>query len=206
MIDLYTWHTANGRVASIALEEFGCEYEVHPVNIGAGEQFEPGFLKISPNNKIPAIADRESGRTLMESAAILLWLAERDRRYRGDDRWQTVEWLMLQTSGVAPMLGEAHHYLHYHPGNAPFAEEHCAAEAKRLYTVLDRRVARRGFLSGTYSIADMATWPWISRYEWQGIDWADYPNLQRWYADIAARPAVQRGYDVPMRMNAIPLP
>ena len=131
---------------------------------------------------------------------------ERQDRFRGDDRWETVEWLMLRSSGVAPMLGEAHHHLHYHPGNAPFAEDHCAAEARRLYAVLDRRVARRGCLSGSYSIADMATWPWISRYEWQGVDWADYPNLRRWYLDIAARPAVQRGYDVPTRMNPIPLP
>ena len=206
MIDLYTWHTANGRVASIALEEFGCDYAAHPVNISAGDQFEPAFLNICPNNKIPAIVERESGRTLMESAAILLWLAERQDRFWGDDRWETIEWLMLQTSGVAPMLGEAHRYLHYHPGNAPFAEAHCAAEAKRLYAVLDRRVAGRGCLSGSYSIADMATWPWISRYEWQGIDLNDFPNLKRWYLDIAARSTVRRGYDVPMRMNPIPLP
>ena len=206
MIDLYTWSTANGRKASIALEEFGCDYDVHPVNIGQGDQFAPEFLKISPNNKIPAIIDLESGRSLMESGAILLYLAQRHDRFWGDDRWETVEWLMLQMSGVGPMLGVAHHYLHYNPGRAPFAEEHCAAEAKRLYAVLDKRIAQRGYLSGAYSIADMATWPWISRYEWQGIDWCDYPHLKRWYLDIAARPAVRRGYDVPMRVNAIPLP
>ena len=206
MIDLYTWGTANGRKASIALEEFGCEYDVHPVDIGKGEQFAPAFLKISPNGKIPAIHDCETGRTMMESGAIVLYLAERHGRFWGDDRWQTVEWLMLQVAGIGPILGEAHRFLHYSPGKAPFAEAHFAAEARRIYAVLEKRVAARGYLAGSYSISDMATWPWVSRYEWQGIDWADFPSLKRWYLEIADRPGVQRGYDVPMRVNPIPRP
>ena len=206
MIDLYTWPTPNGRKVSIALEEFGLDYRVHPVNILKDEQFDPEFLKISPNNKIPAIIDRAANRAMMESGAILLYLAETHSRFLGDDRWQTLEWLMLQMGGIGPMLGQAHHFLRFNAGKAPYAEQRYAAEAKRLYAVLDARLADREYLSGSYSIADMATWPWISRYEWQGIDWADYPNLKRWYLAIADRPAVQRGYDVPMQVNPIPRP
>ena len=206
MIDLYTWPTPNGRKVSIALEEFGLDYRVHPVNILKNEQFDPEFLRISPNNKIPAIIDRASNRAMMESGAILLYFAETHDRFQGDDQWQTLEWLMLQMGGVGPMLGQAHHFLRFNVGKAPYAEQRYAAEAKRLYAVLDQRLADREYLGGTYSIADMATWPWISRYEWQGIDWADYPNLKRWYLTIADRPAVQRGYDVPMKVNPIPRP
>ena len=206
MIDLYTWPTPNGRKVSIALEEFGFDYRAHAINILENQQFSPEFLKISPNNKIPAIIDRASNRTMMESGAILLYLAETHGRFLGDDKWQTLEWLMLQMGGVGPMLGQAHHFLRFNAGKAPYAEQRYAAEAKRLYAVLDKRLADREYLSGTYSIADMATWPWISRYEWQGIDWADHPNLKRWYLTIADRPAVQRGYDVPMQVNPIPRP
>jgi len=206
MIDLYTWPTPNGRKISIALEEFELPYRVHPVDIGRGDQHRPEFLRISPNGKIPAIVDGETGRSLMESGAILLYLAERHGRFLGDDRWETVEWLMLQMSGVGPMLGQAHHFLRHNPGKAPYAEERYRAEARRLYGVLDRRLAGRDFLAGSYSIADMATWPWISRYEWQGIDWTEFPNLKRWYREIATRPAVSRGYHVPQKVNEIPLP
>jgi GST-like protein len=206
MMDLYTWGTPNGRKISIALEEFAVEYEAHPVNIGKDEQFAPEFLAISPNNKIPAIVDRDSGRSMMESGAILIYLAEKYDRFWGDDRYVTLEWLMLQMGGVGPMLGQAHHFLRFNPGKAPYAEERYAAEAKRLYKVLDERVRDVEYLAGSYSIADMATWPWISRYEWQGIDWADYPSLKEWYLKIADRPAVQRGYDVPAYINDIPRP
>ena len=206
MIDLYTWGTPNGRKISIALEEFGLEYEVHAINIGKDEQFSADFLRISPNNKIPAIVDRASGRALMESGAILIYLAETHDRFWGDDRYETLEWLMLQMGGVGPMLGQAHHFLQFNPGKAPYAEARFGLEAKRLYKVLDTRLADHDFLSDSYSIADMATWPWISRYEWQGVDFQDYPNLKRWYLNIADRPAVQRGYDVPAVINPIPLP
>lgn len=206
MFDLYTSSTPNGRKISIALEEFQVAYKVHPVNLSEGEQFAPEFLKISPNNKIPALVDRESRRSLMESGAILIHLAEKYERFWGEDRYTTIEWLMLQMSGVGPMLGQAHHFLHFNPGKAPYAEERFAVESKRLYKVLDTRLADHEYLSDEYSIADMATWPWISRYEWQRIDWADFPNLKRWYTVIARRPAVQRGYDVPMHVNPIPIP
>lgn len=206
MIDLYTWATPNGRKVSIALEEFGLEYEVHPINIAKDEQFDPEFLRISPNNKIPAIVDRDNDRALMESGAILIYLADSQDRFWGKDRYQTLEWLMLQMGGIGPMLGQAHHFLKFNPGKAPYADARYAAEAKRLYRVLDSRLADYDFLAGEYSIADMATWPWISRYEWQGVDFKDYPNLQRWYLEIADRPAVQRGYDVPAVVNPIPRP
>ena len=206
MIDLYTWPTPNGRKISIALEEFELEYEAHPVNIGEGDQFASAFLAISPNNKIPAIVDRHTGRAMMESGAILVYLADTYDRFWGDDRYTTLEWLMLQMGGVGPMLGQAHHFLRYNRGEAPYAEERYAAEAKRLYTVLDNRLADHEYLAGRYSIADMATWPWISRYEWQEVDFSEYPNLLRWYLAIADRPAVQRGYDVPVYVNPIPRP
>ncbi len=206
MIDLYTWPTPNGRKASIALEEFGLNYQVKPINIGKDEQFEESFLRISPNNKIPAIVDHETGRTMMESGAILVYLAERFDKFWGEDRYQTLEWLMLQMGGVGPMLGQAHHFLKYNKGKAPYAEERYRGEANRLYSVLDRRLESREYLAGTYSIADIATWPWISRYEWQGIEWDGYPSLKRWYKRIADRPAVKKGYQVPMYVNDIPIP
>jgi len=206
MIDLYTWPTPNGRKVSIALEELGLPYSVHAVDIGAGAQFAPEFLAISPNNKIPAIVDRETGRSLMESGAILVYLAEKTGQLLGDDRWVTLEWLMLQMASVGPMLGQVHHFVHFNPGKAPYAEERFRAEAERLYGVLDRQLEAHEYLAGSYSIADIATWPWISRYEWQRMDLGAYPHLLRWYLAIADRPAVQRGYDVPMRINAIPRP
>lgn len=205
MYDLYTWSTPNGRKISIMLEELGVPYRVHPVNIGQGEQLAPEFRRISPNGKIPAIVDRASDRPLMESGAILLYLAEQHDRFWGDDRWQTIEWLMLQMGGIGPMLGQAHHFLHFNPGKAPYAEARYRTEARRLYGVLDDRLARREYLSGSYSIADIATWPWIARFPWQGIDWEAFPHLRRWYLRIAERPAVQRGYHVPARVEEIPL-
>ena len=205
-IDLYTFGTPNGRKVSIALEELELDYEVHSVHIGKDEQFAPDFLKISPNNKIPAIVDRENGRAMMESGAILLYLAEKTGRLGGPDKWVTMEWLMMQMGGVGPMLGQAHHFLHFNAGKAEYAEQRYAAEAKRLYGVLDRRLAEYPYLAVEYSIADIATWPWISRYEWQGITWADYPNLKRWYVELANRSAVQRGYDVPAKLTDIPIP
>lgn len=210
MIDLYTWATPNGRKVSIALEELGLPYTVHPVDIGKDEQFKPAFLAISPNNRIPAIVDRDpssgGGRTMMESGAILLYLADKTGRLLGDDRWVTLEWLMLQMASIGPTLGQVHHFLRFNPGKSAYAEERFKAEAARLYGVLDRRLAQHEFLAGSYSIADIATWPWISRYEWQRMDLTQYPNLLRWYLAIADRPAVQRGYDVPAKVNEIPRP
>ena len=209
MIDVYTWTTPNGRKASIALEEMGLDYKAHPINIGEGEQFAPDFLKISPNNKIPAIVDNDTGQSLMESGAILLYLAEKTGRFMPTDtqgRWQAMEWLMWQMGGFGPILGQVHHFVHYNPGKAPYAEERFGREAARIYKVLDTHLATRDFVAGDYSVADMAIWPWASRFEWQEIDLNDYANVRDWYVRIAERPAVQAGYQVPKFVNDVPMP
>ncbi|APX88435.1 glutathione S-transferase [Brevirhabdus pacifica] len=207
MIDLYTWTTPNGRKVSILLEELGLDYCVHPVDIGSGEQMAPDFLKISPNNKIPAITDRETGLSLMESGAIMVYLAEKEGRFLPHDREgraRVMEWLMWQMGGFGPMLGQAHHFLHFNPGTSDYAEKRFGDEVRRLYRVLDTRLKDQDFVAGQYSIADMAIWPWASRYEWQRIDLAEFPNVRRWYRRILAREAVQRGYHVPKNMGEIP--
>ena len=204
MIDLYTWPTPNGRKVSIALEEFGLEYAAHAVNLQKDEQFAPEFLAISPNNKIPAIVDRSNGQAVMESGAILIYLAEKCDQFWGENRYDTLQWLMLQMGGIGPMLGQVHYFKKYNSGKAVYAEERFYQEAQRLYGVLDQRLGDAEYLAGEYSIADMATWPWISRFEWQQISLTEYPNVKRWYTQIADRAAVQKGYDVPMFVNAIP--
>ena len=204
MIDLYTWPTPNGRKVSIALEEFGLEYVAHTVNLQKDEQFAPEFLAISPNNKIPAIVDRSNGQAVMESGAILIYLAEKCDQFWGENRYQTLQWLMLQMGGIGPMLGQVHYFKKYNSGKSVYAEERFYQEAQRLYGVLDQRLGDAEYLAGEYSIADMATWPWISRFEWQQISLTEYPNVKRWYTQIANRAAVQKGYDVPMFVNAIP--
>lgn len=209
MIDLYTWTTPNGRKASIMLEEIGIPYTVHPVDIGKDEQFKPDFLKISPNNRIPAIVDRDNGMSLMETGAIMIYLADKTGKLlpkSGEARYRVIEWLMWQMGGIGPMLGQVHHFVKYNPGKAPYAEERYSKEAARLYGVLDRRLANREFVADEYSIADIAIWPWISRFEWQQMDMAQYPNVKRWYETIARRPAVQRGYKVPKDVGEIPMP
>ncbi len=209
MIDLYTWSTPNGRKVSIMLEELGLAYDVHAINITKDEQFGPEFLKISPNNKIPAMVDNEAGLALMESGAILLYLAREAGQFLpigGDEYWRTIEWLMWQMGGVGPMLGQAHHFVHFNPGKSDYAAQRYGNEAKRLYGVLDRRLGENEYLAGgEYTIADVATWPWISRFEWQGVDFKDYPNALRWYRQIAERPAVKRGFIVPNPAD-IPMP
>jgi GST-like protein len=208
MIDLYTWSTPNGRKVSIMLEECGLPYEVHPIDITKDQQFQPEFLKISPNNKIPAIVDRDNGWSVFESGAILIYLAEKTGRMMPSDprlRVQTLEWLMFQMGGVGPMLGQAHHFLRFNPGKAPYAEKRYGDEAKRLYGVMDRQLGQSQYLAADEcTIADIATWPWISRFEWQGVDLAEYPNVRRWYDLMRARPGVQRGYDVPKMGHQIP--
>jgi len=209
MIDLWTWTTPNGRKVSILLEELGLDYEVHGVDITAGEQHQPEFLAISPNNKIPAIVDRDNGLSLMESGAILQYLAEKTERLlpaSGEARYRVLEWLMWQMGSQGPMLGQAHHFLRFNPGKAPYAEERYGGEAERLYRVLESQLAERSFVAGEYSIADVAIWPWVSRFEWQQIDLAAYPNVRRWYCQLAERPAFQRGYHIPKFVNDIPIP
>lgn len=209
MIDLYTWSTPNGRKASIMLAELGVPYEVKPIDIGKNEQFGIEFLTISPNNKIPAIVDHESGVALMESGAILLYLAEKYRRFLPQDhlgRWSVVQWLMWQMGGLGPTFGQVHNFVHFNPGKAPFAEERFTKEALRLYGVLEKQLANRDFVAESYSIADIAIWPWVSRFEWQKIDLSTYPNVKAWYKRIAERPGVQRGYHTPSKVNEIPMP
>jgi GSH-dependent disulfide-bond oxidoreductase len=209
MIDLYTWTTPNGRKVSILFEELGLPYTAHAIDISKGEQFQPEFLKISLNNRIPAIIDRDGGFHLMESGAILMYFAEKTGKLMPKEeqsRYRVIEWLMWQMGGIGPMLGQVHHFVKYNVGKAPYAEERYLKEAHRLYGVLDRRLEAREFVADEYSIADIAIWPWISRYEWQTIDLDRYPNVKRWYVTIARRPAVERGYHVPKKVNEIPMP
>lgn len=209
MIDFYTWSTPNGRKVSIMLEETGLAYEAHAIDITKDQQFEADFLKVSPNNRIPAIVDRETGLSLFESGAILMYLAKKSGQFwpsEGDAHWRVVEWLMWQMGGPGPMLGQVHHFVKFNQGKAPYAEERYTKEGKRLYGVLDKQLGDVEYVAGEYSIADMAIWPWISRFEWQGIDLAAYPSVARWYTAIAARPAVQRGYNVPVAQPGIPMP
>ncbi len=191
------------------LEELGFPYNAIAIDISKGEQHDPEFLKISPNNKIPAIVDHDAGLSLMESGAILMYLAEKTGQFMpssGAAKWQVVEWLMMQMGSVGPMLGQTHHFLFYHKGEDPYAEERYSKENARIYGVLDKRLGEQQYLAGDYSIADIATWPWISRYPRQEMNLHEYPNLLRWYLELAARPAVQRGYIVPKHVEDIPFP
>ena len=203
-IDLYTWKTPNGRKASIALEELGLNYAVHSVDIGKDEQFDPGFLKISPNNKIPAIVDPDGPDgepiSVFETGAILLYLAEKTGRLIPKDprgHALAIQWLMWQMGGFGPMLGQAHHFRRFAPEQIPYAVDRYSNEARRLYGVLDNRLAEAEFLAGEYSVADIATYPWAARHEWQGIALEDFGNVKRWYDAVAARPAVAKGMTVP---------
>jgi len=206
MIDLYTWGTPNGRKVSIMLEELGLEYTVHEIHIGKDEQFAPDFLKISPNNKIPAIVDNDGpggeALSLFESGAILVYLAEK----AGSDllptdahqRAQCMQWLMFQMGGVGPMFGQAHHFLRNPKEVVPYGQERYRNEAKRLYGVMDKQLANNTYLAGDiYTIADVATYPWVARYEWHQVDLEEFPNVKRWFDAISGREAVKKGMAVP---------
>ncbi|MCB1434964.1 MAG: glutathione S-transferase N-terminal domain-containing protein [Alphaproteobacteria bacterium] len=209
MIDLYTSTTPNGRKISIALEEMGLPYTVCPVSLDKREQFKPEFLAISPNGKIPAIVDHDTGDSLFESGAILMYLGDKTGLFYPKEHKVRIlvhQWLMWQMANVGPMLGRAHYFLRYNAGKAPFAEEWFYGEAQRIYGVLDRLVEQQDFMCGDYSIADIATFPWIARHPFHRIDLNDYPNVRRWYLKIAARPAVQTGYKVPRDVSEIPMP
>ncbi len=210
MIDLYSWYTSNGRKISIALEELKLPYRVKPVDITKGEQNNPTFLAVSPNGKIPAIVDHDArGRSLIESGAILLYLAEKTGSLlpsEPEQRWRAIEWLMWQMGGFGPMLGQHLHFTHYNPEASDYARERYANEARRLYAVLDDRLAQREYVADEYSIADIAIWPWVARFPWQKIDLSRFSNVRRWYESIATRPAVKRGWRVPENEQDIPLP
>ena len=211
MIELYYWTTPNGHKITIFLEETGLPYSVKPINISKGEQFDLAFLAISPNNRIPAIVDHEppDGGTplaMFESGAILLYLAGKTGRFYPNDlrgRCDVAQWLFWQMGNLGPMAGQAHHFRLYAPEQLPYAIDRYTRECGRLYRVLDRRLADREFVAGEYSIADMASYPWI-RPERQGQDLNDFPNLARWHAAIKSRPAVERAYAIVERINKAP--
>jgi GST-like protein len=204
MIDLYTWGTSNGRKASIMLEECGLPYRVHPIDIGKGDQFKPEFVAINPNSKIPAIVDPggPEGKpfTLFESGAILVYLAGKTGKFLPasvSGKYIALQWLMFQMGGIGPIFGQVHHFLRAAKEKVPYAIERYTKENRRLYGVLDARLGEVPFLAEEYSIADIATYPWVLRHEWQQVDLAEYPNVKRWFDTISARPAVQRGIRVP---------
>jgi len=206
MIHLHTWKTSNGRKASIMLEELGVPYVVHPVDIGAGDQFKPEFLAINPNNRIPAIVDTEGpdGQPInvFESGAILIYLAEKFRSpllpSEPRARITVIQWLMWQMGGVGPMFGQVHHFNRAAKEDVPYAKKRYMDEARRLYGVMNGRLGTSACLGGPdYSIADIATYPWVVRHEWQGVDLAEFPNVKRWFDAISSRPAVQTGLEIP---------
>ena len=204
MIDFYTWTTPNGRKVSIMLEECGLPYNVHPINIGKNEQFTPEFIAISPNSKIPAIVDSEGPDSkpyaMMESGAILIYLAGKTGKFlpqsvRG--KYDAMQWLMFQMGGVGPMFGQVHHFLRAAKEMVPYAIERYTTETRRLYAVLNDRLKQHEYLADEYSIADIATYPWVARYEWHKTDLMEYAHVKRWFDKLSARPAVQRGMAVP---------
>ncbi len=213
MIDLHYWPTPNGHKITIFLEEAGTPYRILPVNIGAGEQFQPEFLKISPNNRMPAIVDTEpaSGKepvAVFESGAILLYLAEKTGKFLSRDlreRFDALQWLFWQMGGLGPMAGQNHHFSQYAPEKLPYAIDRYVNETSRLYAVLDNRLADREFVACDYSIADMAAYPWIVPYERQKQNLDDFPNLKRWFEAIRARPAVVSAYEKGKALSAKPV-
>lgn len=205
MIDLYTWTTPNGRKASIMLEECELIYKIRPVDIHKDEQFAPTFIAINPNSKIPAIVDHDGPGgapiTLFESGAILVYLAEKTGRFlprQTQGRYHTLQWLMFQMAGIGPMFGQAHHFMRAAKEKVPYGIERYSRESARLYGVMDRRLGEAAFLAGeAYTIADIASFPWVARHEWHGVSLKTFPNVARWFDVIAARPAVARGMSVP---------
>jgi len=213
MIDLYYWTTPNGHKVTMFLEEAGLPYRIVPINIGKGEQFAPDFLKIAPNNRIPAIVDHQPADggapiSLFESGAILLYLADKTGRFIAPDlrgRNETIQWLFWQMGGLGPMAGQNHHFTQYAPEPIPYAIERYVKETARLYAVLNKRLADREFIAGGYSIADMACYPWIVPHERQRQNLDDFPNLKRWFAAIGERPATQRAYALAKEINPAPV-
>ena len=206
MINLYTWPTPNGRKISILLEELEIPYKVIPINIEKDEQFSKEFSLISPNNKIPVITDLQTKTNIFESGAIMLYLANKYRKYLSDKSyWPIMEWFMFQLTQVGPYLGQAHQFLYYHSGKSKFAEDKYINYVKRVYRTLDSRLENSEYLGIEYSIADIATWPWVARFERHRVDLKNYPNVLRWYKLISKRSAVIKGYNVVGKFEKIPL-
>ena len=207
MIDLYSSATPNGRKISIMLEELGVEYNPIFINLEEKEQFSEDFSKISPSNKIPVIVDKNNNQTIFESGAILLYLAKKYNKFLDDDNyWEIVQWVFFQMAYVGPMLGQAHQYLFYNPGKSKFAEEKTKGYAKHIYEILNKKLSEQEYFSNKYSIADIAIWPWIARFERHQVDLNNYPNVRRWYLQISKRPAVVKGYNVVGDFFDIPKP
>ena len=211
MIELYSWPTPNGHKLHIMLEEVGLDYNVHPINIGKGEQFDGSFLRISPNNRIPAMVDTDGPEgesiSLFESGAMLIYLADKVGKFlasNGEARYTTFQWLMWQMGGVGPMFGQSNHFSHYAPEKINYAIDRYNNECRRLYNVMDKRLTEAEFLAGEYSIADIATWPWVARFEIHKTNLAEYPNVLNWYKIISKRPAVIKGYNA-IGDNKIPM-
>ena len=207
MIDLYSSATPNGRKITIMLEELGVKYNVIPISLDKKEQFSENFSKISPSNKIPVIVDNENNQIIFESGAILLYLAKKfDKLLDKKNYWDVVQWLFFQMAYVGPMLGQAHQYLFYNPGKSQFAEEKSKEYAKHIYEILNNRLSNKDYIAENYSIADIAIWPWVARFERHQINITDYPNVLRWYVLISKRPAVARGYNIVGDFYEIPIP
>lgn len=207
MIDLYTWITPNGLKISVALEELGLPYRSHAIDIEKGEQFAVDYISINPGSKIPAIVDTDNSTVLTESNAILLYLAEKAGRLlpaSGAERLTVTEWLMWQAANFGPTLGYAHYFLTYHAGEAPFAETRFAADVERLYRTLNDRLTGREYVAGDFSIADIAIWPWVSRFARHKINLDDFPAVQRWYRQLGQRESFKRGYRVPFATSDVP--
>ena len=207
MIDLYSSATPNGRKISIMLEELDVEYNPIFINLEKKEQFSEDFSRISPSNKIPVIVDKNNNQTVFESGAILLYLAKKYNKFLNDESyWEIIQWVFFQMAYVGPMLGQAHQYLFYNPGKSKFAEEKTKGYAKHIYDILDKRLSEQEYFSSEYSIADIAIWPWIARFERHQVDLNNYPNVLRWYLQISKRPAVIKGYNVVGNFFEIPKP
>ena len=207
MIKLYTWPTPNGRKITVLLEELNIPYEIYPININNNEQFLDSFTKISPSNKIPAIIDEENGKNIFESGAIMLYLSDKYKKLCPKKYyWEIMQWFFFQISQVGPFLGQAHQFLYYHKGESSFAEQKYVNYVKRVYETLEKRLEKNEFLGVEYSIADIATWPWIARFEIHQIDLKKYNNILRWYKLIAKRPAVIKGYNAIGENLVIPQP
>ena len=208
MIELFSADTPNGKKISIMLEEIGFDYKVTKVDLGNKDQFKPEFIKISPFSKIPVITDHDNNESIFESGAILIYLAEKSGKfYDINERLKINQWLMAQMGTIGPMIGQHHQFHHYNPGKSKFGEERFFNIAKRLYSELDERLAKAKFLIGSkYTIADIATWPWIARHKWHDIGLKSHKNLTRWYVDIASREAVIKGYDLLKNGSKIPMP
>ncbi|WP_310621229.1 glutathione S-transferase family protein [Flexibacterium corallicola] len=208
MIDFYTWSTPNGLKVSILLEELGVPYKVHPINLEKNEKLHSKFLQATPFKKVPAIFDNETGVGLFESGAILLYLADKNKKFLPSELtgyWQTVQWLMWQMAGLGPIAGQAHHFVKIKPDKSQYATNHYVAAVKNLYGILDRHMENKDYINEEYTIADISCWPWVSRFEWQNVDLKNFPNVRRWYNHMATRPAVQRAYQIPIPMGGIPV-